>query len=33
LQASDRTLTDAEVAAVRERVIAAAAGLGAVLRG
>jgi len=33
LQANDRTLTDAEVAAVRERVIAAASGLGAVLRG
>jgi phenylalanyl-tRNA synthetase beta chain len=33
LQASDRTLTDAEVAAVRERIIAAATARGAVLRG
>ena len=33
LQAPDRTLTDAEVAQVRERAIRAAAGLGAELRG
>jgi phenylalanyl-tRNA synthetase beta chain len=32
LQAPDRTLTDADVAAVRERAIAAAATVGAVLR-
>jgi phenylalanyl-tRNA synthetase beta chain len=33
LQAPDRTLTDAEVAQVRERAIEAAAALGAELRG
>jgi phenylalanyl-tRNA synthetase beta chain len=32
LQAPDRTLTDADVAAVRERAIAAAAAVGAILR-
>jgi phenylalanyl-tRNA synthetase beta chain len=32
LQAPDRTLTDADVAAVRERAIAAAAAVGATLR-
>ena len=32
LQAADRTLTDAEVAAVREAIIAAAAATGATLR-
>jgi phenylalanyl-tRNA synthetase beta chain len=33
LQALDRTLTDADVADVRGRVVAAATGLGATLRG